>query len=66
MNELKFTKSTHDKCLFYRKDGENLSIIILYVDDFLAFSKHQEVFEEIYKVLIKNFDEVTRKDGDRQ
>lgn len=63
--ELKFVKSAHDNCLFYRKDGDKLSLMILYVDDFLVFSSQASIFDEVQSALVAKFDEVTRKDGDR-
>jgi hypothetical protein len=63
--ELGYTKSTYDDCLFFRKEGESLSLIILYVDDFFVLAKEDRIFDEVHNALIANFDEVTRKDGDR-
>jgi hypothetical protein len=37
----------------------------LYVDDFFVLAKESNMFDEIHNALVENFDEVTRKDGDR-
>ena len=66
IEELHFSRCSLDKCLFYKRDANNaLHILVLYVDDFLILSSDKSMFEHIHQVLIKNFDEVTKKEGDK-
>ena len=65
IEKLNFIRSSEDQCLFFRHSKGSLELIVLYVDDFAVFSSKQETFDMIHSLLINEFDEVTKKEGDR-
>jgi hypothetical protein len=65
VKDLGFTRSSFDECIYFRNDGVNLSLLILYVDDFLLLSSVKERFTSMYNILQEKFKLISRKSGDK-
>lgn len=53
---LKFTRSTNDQCLYIRRFGDEVVIIVLYVDDVLVISSSMRAVEAVKSCLSKEFE----------
>ena len=62
--ELGFTASEFDPCLFFKKEGDKLNLLLLYVDDMLLAFENAELTEVLHNALIKEFEGVTTQEGD--
>ena len=50
-----FKRATGDPCLYYRWQGDDLTIVGVFVDDFMMFSTNKKQLEETKKALAKKF-----------
>jgi len=50
-----FKRATEDPCLYYRWKGDDLTLVGVFVDDFLMFSTNKKQLEETKKALAKKF-----------
>jgi hypothetical protein len=57
LEELGYEMSETDKCVFRKKSGEKIFILLVYVDDILAFVDHQEA-EKLRSFLDERFGKV--------
>jgi len=55
MSRLKFSQSAYDKCLYKRKEKDNLAYILLYVDDIIVAAKDQHEINAIKNALMTEF-----------
>ena len=71
---LNYTQSPAEPCLFVWRedevaegsafgDGERFHILVIYVDDFLAFGSDDEIQDRFYALLRHRFGDVPRKQG---
>ena len=51
LQSLDFIQSEVDSCVFYKKEGDGTTIIIVYVDDFLISAKHRKNIDSIVENL---------------
>jgi hypothetical protein len=62
--DLGFTASEFDPCLFFKKEGDKLNLLLLYVDDMLLAFENTELTEVLHNALIREFEGVTTQEGD--
>jgi hypothetical protein len=62
--ELGFNASEFDPCLFIKKEGDKLNLLLLYVDDMLLAFENAELTEVLHNALIREFEGVTTQEGD--
>ena len=62
--KLGFTASNYDPCLFYKKEGEKLNLLLLYVDDMLLAFESAGLSDILKEALIREFEGITTQEGD--
>ena len=62
--QLGFKASEFDPCLFIKKEGDKLNLLLLYVDDMLLAFENEELAEILKEALIQEFEGVTTQEGD--
>ena len=62
--KLGFTASQFDPCLFFKKEGDKLNLLLLYVDDMLLAFESPELADILKEALIQEFEGVTTQEGD--
>ena len=62
--KLGFTASQYDLCLFHKKEGDKLNLLLLYVDDMLLAFESADLADILKEALIREFEGVTTQEGD--
>jgi hypothetical protein len=62
--KLGFTASEFDPCLFYKREGDKLNLLLLYVDDMLLAFESTGLAAILNEALIIEFEGVTTQEGD--
>jgi hypothetical protein len=59
IDELSFTQSQHDECLFFKGTGKDAIHIAVYVDDFFISAPNQQSIREIESKMKERFRDIT-------
>ena len=60
--KLEFKASIHDPCFFIKQEGNELNLLLLYVDDMLLAFQNPKLADQLKCALIEEFEGVTTQD----